>query len=139
MNYAARSDYLTTEVLTAAPQKLRLMLIEAAIRLVHQARRHWDIGQDDVASENLIRCQEIVAELVAGLRAEQTDSDLVRKVAGVYLFIHRSLVAANLERSPEQLDEALNVLEIERETWIAVCKQLGNDRPQVASGTSFEA
>ena len=41
------------------------------------------------------------------------------QVRAVYLFIYRSLVAANLEHSETHLDAALRVLEVERETWRA--------------------
>ena len=41
MNPAARDEYLSTEVLTASPQKLQLMLIDAAIRAASQAQSLW--------------------------------------------------------------------------------------------------
>ncbi len=37
MSFAAREEYFATEVLTAAPQKLQLMLIEGAIRYALRA------------------------------------------------------------------------------------------------------
>jgi len=124
MTNSAGSDYWTTEVMTAAPQKLQLMLIEGAIRLVHQARGFRQAGQDDAASTALLRCQQIVTTLLAGISPEHS-SDLTRQVASVYLFVYRRLIAANLEQDDVKLGEALAILEIERETWSLLCQQLG--------------
>ena len=46
---AARDEYLTTEVLTAAPQKLQLMLVEAAIRFGRRAELHWQNRENEAA------------------------------------------------------------------------------------------
>ncbi len=128
MTASIRENYLVTEVLTATPQKLHLMLVEAAIRAGQQARQHWRSGENEAAGEALIRAQEIMSELVAGLNRE-VDPDLVRRVASVYLFIYRSLMEANFLRDERKLDDALRVLEIERQTWRGVCEKLGSDEP----------
>jgi len=127
VDHEARNDYLYTEVMTAAPQKLQLMLIDAAIRLVNRAHYHWERNDDHTASEALIRCQQVVSELLGGVDV-QSGNELVRRVASVYLFVYRSLVLANLERSREKLADILRVLEIERQTWLEVCQQLGSER-----------
>jgi flagellar protein FliS len=128
MSASVRENYLVTEVLTATPQKLHLMLVEAAIRAGQQARQHWRAGENEAASEALIRAQEIMSELVAGLNRE-VDPGLVRRVASVYLFVYRSLMEANFLRDEDKLADALRVLEIERQTWRSVCEQLGSDQP----------
>lgn len=118
------NDYLVTEVLTAPPQKLQLLLIEAAIRAAERARDRWQAGEDGQASEALIHAQEVVGELLAGLNRE-VDAELAKRVASVYLFIFRNLMEASSERSEKKLADALRVLEAERETWQQVCRQLG--------------
>lgn len=142
MHHATRDHYLVTEVMTATPQKLQLMLIEAALRFGHQALAMWQEGRDDDALESLIRCQQIVTELLCGLNPE-LNPELVRRVAGVYLFIFRGLTAAQLERDTKRLADALAILEVERETWREVCEKLGSTRPASegleASRMSFEA
>ncbi len=119
----APQSYLVTEVMTAAPQKLQLMLIEAAIRAAQRARQHWQAQEDLQASECLIRAQEIVGEILSALNYE-VKSELVKKVAGVYLFLNRTLLDASLTRDINKLDEALRVLSVERETWRQVCEKL---------------
>jgi flagellar protein FliS len=145
---SARDDYLTTEVTTAPPQKLHLMLIEAAVRSAELARERWRAGQDGSASAALVRAQEILGELLAGLNRE-ADAALAKRVASVYLFVFRNLMQANCQRDEQKLDDAIRVLKVERETWRQVCRQLGpqmhaNDRaastePPATSGLSLEA
>ncbi len=120
-----RSDYLQTEVMTATPQKLQLMLIEAAIRSASQARMHWANRQNDAACLALLRSQGILTELLVTLNPHSSDP-LVSRVAATYLFVYRTLVKANLEHSQDHLDAALRVLEVERETWRQICEKLGS-------------
>ncbi|MCC6123423.1 MAG: flagellar export chaperone FliS [Pirellulales bacterium] len=124
MNINASDSYLATEVMTAAPQKLQLMLIEAAIRSVEAARRHWRENENQPAFHCLIRAQKIVGEILSSLDFEDR-SDLVKNVAGIYLFILRSLMEAAADRDEKNLDDALRVLNVERETWRRICDKLG--------------
>jgi flagellar protein FliS len=124
MTSSAREKYLATEVLTAPPQKLQLMLVEAAIRFVERARQHWRAKQPEQGTEALVRAEDILGELMAGLKRD-IDSDLVGKTAAVYLFVFRSLMEANFRKDEGKLDDALRVLEVERDTWRQVCARLG--------------
>lgn len=128
MHGYARGNYLETQVLTAAPQKLRLMLVDGALRHGRLAREHWQANRLWEGGEALTRCHEIVHELMAGLRREVAP-DLVAKVAGLYAYTSRLLSQAHLRRELHTLDEALALLEQERETWRLVCEQLGESRP----------
>ncbi len=119
---SARDEYLVTQVMTATPQKLQLMLLDAAIRSVRQAQNHWQHQRDEEAGECLLKSQQIVTQLIAGLNQEQ-QPELVRQVAGIYMFIFRALVFAHLRRDEDQLSDALKILVSERETWQMVCEQ----------------
>ncbi len=127
MPSSARDSYLETEVMTATPQKLQFMLLDAAIRAIQQTKQLWEADRDEQACETLIRAQRIVSELLCGLNQE-IDPGLARKVAAIYLFVFRNLVDANQQRDVEKLEGALSVLEIERETWRRVCEELGSTK-----------
>jgi flagellar secretion chaperone FliS len=127
MHSSAHDSYLVTEVTTAPPQKLQLMLIEAAIRFAQRARLKWQSGENDQALEALVRAQRILGEMLSSLDRE-VDPGLVGKVASVYLFVFRRLVAANAKRDQQDLDDAIRVLEVERETWRLVCEKLGGTK-----------
>ncbi len=123
MENPSRDVYLVTAVMTATPQKLHLMLIEGAIRCVHTARRHWAANEDEHAGEALIRAQEILAQMLAGVNRD-ANPDLAKQVASVYMFIYRRIMEASLLRDDAKLDEALKILEIEQGTWRQLCDQL---------------
>lgn len=116
MNPTAHDEYLTTEVMTASPQKLQLMLVEAALRQCERTRRMWSEGKDDLASESLTRTQEIVTEILASLNYAE-HPELAQRIAAVYNFVFRSLVTAHVRKDEKCLADAVRVLEIERGTW----------------------
>ena len=126
MESAATKTYLAAEVMTAPPQKLQLMLIDAAIRSAERARAMWRAGEHEEAGEALVHAQEVIGEMLAGLNQEAAPN-LIKKVASVYVFVFRSLVEANLHRDQQKLDDAIRVLRTERDTWRQVCEKLGTE------------
>ena len=132
MPSSVRDSYLETEVMTATPQKLQYMLLDAAILAIQKTKQLWAADRDGEACETLIRAQQIMSELLCGLNRE-VDTDLAKKVAAIYLFVFRSLMGANVRKDVQKLDGALGVLEIERETWRRVCEELGGPKSQNAS------
>ncbi|NLX99773.1 MAG: flagellar export chaperone FliS [Rhodopirellula sp.] len=132
MSFSAQDNYLTTEVLTATPQRLQLLLVEAAIRCCGQARRHWADEQSLEASESLIHAQNIVTEMLTSLNHQGDET--AKKLASVYLFVFRALTEANLEHDEDQLNSAIRVLETERETWQQVCRKFGSSEASQSAG-----
>lgn len=120
---SVRENYLATEVRTASPQKLQLMLIEAALRSAERARQQWATRQDDMALGSIVHAQAVMGEILAGMDRE-TGGELVTKVSAVYDFIFRNLVQAGQTHSERHLADAIRVLEIERETWRQVCEKM---------------
>jgi len=128
MQAAARETYLATEVMTAPPQKLQLLLIEGAMRFCNLALSRWEQGDQEAAGEALTRAQGIITELIAAVRPEH-NRELARKAASVYLYLFRTLVDAHLRHDAQLVRDALRVLEVERGTWQEVCKRLAGTTP----------
>jgi hypothetical protein len=63
----------------------------------------------------LSRCQQIVGELLSGLKDGQ--SELSRNVTAVYLYIFQTVTDILLKRESEKWDGVISVREEERETW----------------------
>ena len=114
--------YLEVQVMTATPQRLRLMLIEGAIRWARQAIRCLEEAKAEDACEAIIRCRGIVTELLSAVKSDE--SELARQVAGVYLFLFRTLTEVQFRRDRREMENVLNVLGEERETWRRVCEQM---------------
>lgn len=124
--------YLQTQILTASPQRLRLMLIEGALRDVELTARLWDEHQPEQALEALIRCRDIISELIAGIR--QGESPLAQRVLGLYLFLFQALTESQLSRDPSKLAIVRRILTAERDTWQQVCQQLAGPIPLDSGG-----
>jgi flagellar secretion chaperone FliS len=127
MNSTSREQYLEQEVLSASPQKLQLLLVEGAIRQAKKAQLLWAQSQDTTARQSIVRAQEIVTQMLAGLQSDRSQP-LVRCMAAIYSFIIKALAKGYLQRDELSLAKALRVLEIERETWRQVCQQLSNQK-----------
>jgi flagellar secretion chaperone FliS len=123
MSFNAHTSYRETEVLTAPPQRLRLMLIQAALRSIERTRQQWRAGADEQALDALIHAQEVVTELLSGINTA-INQEVTRKVAAIYVFVFRTLVEAGFSRSEGKLDEAQRVLLEEQETWRQMCEHL---------------
>jgi flagellar protein FliS len=109
-------EYLRNAVMTATPEQLHLMLYDGAIRFARQAREAIVRRDWDTSCEKLLRAQRIVGEMEAGLRPE-VNAELCDQMAALYQFVYRRLVDANIKRDTGLIDEALRVLEHQRETW----------------------
>jgi flagellar protein FliS len=140
-----REEYLTQQVMTAAPQKLQLLLIEAAIRHCLRARDDYRASEYLSGGEPILRAQEIVTELLSSARQDPT-STLGKQVAALYAYLFRTLIEAHMKRDVRKLDDALRILSEERETWRLVCEQIGSTRQDsrgvpapMGGGFSFEA
>lgn len=116
-------DYRTTEVLTAPPQKLQLLLLEAALRHIQRTEAAWQAGQIEAGYETLEKARAIVGELLAAIRPELWP-EVAPRVAAVYRFVYLSLGEAGLTGQVERLRDAARVLEIERQTWQELCRRL---------------
>ena len=121
MQHEAHSVYLETEVLTATRQKLRLMLIDGAIRTASQVREHWRNDRDDEAFEALEKCRAIIAELLAAIKADEFEP--ASRVASVYVYLLGALTEANRTRDAGKLSDVIEILQVERETWQQVCRE----------------
>ena len=117
------NSYLEAQVKTATPQKLQLILIEAAIRFVKKAQMHREQEDEAAACEAIGRAHKIVTEIIGGLRPE-VDPELVGRVAPIYVFVARSLAQAFSPENHRKLDDAIRVLEEEQTTWKLVCEQI---------------
>ena len=122
MQSDARQHYLETQIMTATPQKLRLMLIEGAIRMASQTIEHWRDQRAEDASATLVRCRAIISELLGSIKPD--GSELASKSAAVYTFLFQWLTVAHAESSTEKIEDVIRVLEFERETWRQVCEQM---------------
>lgn len=121
----ARAEYLRGRVMTASPEQLQLMLLDGAVRFVEAAIDAIDARRIEDSYNNLDRAQRVVLALMNGLRREVNPA-LVDQMVGLYDFVHRRLVVANLTRDRKAAEEALSILRHQRETWVLLLEKLSS-------------
>jgi len=132
MNPQGAQNYLRTQVLTATPEQLQMMLYDGAIRFAEQARPALAAKNWEASYLAISRAQKIITELTSSLRHDIAP-ELCGRLASIYNFIYRKLVEANVDHKAEALDEAIKILKFQRETWEMLLKQLGRQKAAEAA------
>jgi flagellar protein FliS len=118
-------DYLQTQVLTASPHRLHLMVIDGALRHAARAELSLSAGDFETAHLALNKCREFVAELLSGLDAGPAP-ELVDRLKNLFLFVYRNLAEADRRRNAALVRDAMKILEMHRETWVDVGRMSAN-------------
>ncbi len=134
----AANPYLKTKIMTASPQELRLMLYEGAIKFCHQAKNSLAEENFEESYNALMRAQKIVLELSTSLKHEAAPQ-LCEKLGALYTYIYRLLVDANIGRKAKPIDEALELLQYERQTWQMLMEKLAAEGGPAASSAQAGA
>ena len=112
-------EYLETQVMTASPHQLHLMVIDGAIRHAAQAVKALEQNNIENAHLALNDSRGFVGELISGLD-ETSAPELVATLKGLFFFVFRSLVEADLNRDAQPVHDALKILRMHPETWVVV-------------------
>ena len=134
----AANPYLKTKIMTASPQELRLMLYDGAIKFCHLAKNALAEENFEESYNALMRAQKIVLELSTSLNHEAAP-ELCDRLGALYTYIYRLLVDANVGRKAKPIDEALELLQYERQTWQMLMEKLATEGGQTASGAQAGA
>jgi flagellar protein FliS len=132
MNPQGAQNYLRTKIFTATPEQLQLMLYDGALRFGEQARVALEQRNFEQSYNMISRVQKIITEMHSSLKPDVAP-DLCKKMSALYNFIYMKLVDANLEHEISKLDEALNLLRYQRETWTMLMEQLGKTKAAAAA------
>ena len=119
--------YLRTQVLTASPEQLRLMLLDGAIRFAQQAADGLDTNDYEASYNGNTQARAIVLELATSIRPD-VDPELAERVQSVYMFLYAELIDASLNRDKARLDKAIELLHYERETWSLLMDKVAAER-----------
>jgi flagellar protein FliS len=124
---AVANAYLETQVLTASPERLHLMVVDAAIRFARQGQAALEARHIEAAFLALDHCRTCVTEILSGINSD-LNPELAERLKGLFVFVQRNLVLADVERNPQYVRDALAVLESHRRTWEALMDRLQQER-----------
>jgi len=133
-----QKTYIEREVATATPQKIQLLLIEAAIKNIHRVKRFWETDDTEGAFQSLTRIQDIVTEILSSLDMKGSP-EIAQSLAAIYVFIFRKVVAVRGPEDMDSLDDALKVLMAERQSWKEICEKFGVKSETTNHSATFDS
>jgi flagellar secretion chaperone FliS len=133
----ASKAYAQDSVLTAAPEKLVVMLYDGLARFL--ARGAAAIRAEDIAAAGtaLARAGAILDELLATL--DPAAGEMTNRLSGIYLFCKRELITAQLKRDPKRVERVAKLLAQLREAWAAIATAppvTATGRPTLGAGAT---
>ncbi|BAT71392.1 flagellar protein FliS [Thermosulfidibacter takaii ABI70S6] len=109
-------SYQKAHVETADRGTLLLLLYDAAIRFIKEAREEMEEENYAEAFSSIARVDRIVKELLASLDMEK-GGEIAKNLFKLYEFVLWKLFEAERDRNISHLDEAMHVLDELRSAW----------------------
>ncbi len=126
-------SYLRSQVMSASPAELRLLLLDGAIRFAHQGRQGLIDKNYEQSFEGISQCRAIITELAVGVD-RQVDPDLCDRVTSLFMFMFGELTQASMEKDPGRVQSVIELLEFERETWKLAIDRVKQDKTASEEG-----
>ncbi len=129
-------SYKETQIKTATPGRLIIMLYEGAVKFINLAlegmgKKHT--GYEKV-SNYVIKTQDIVTELMVSLDFEK-GGQIAKNLFGLYLYMNRRLIEANIQKDPGILNEVKNLLTELRSAWLTASQKTQPEGLHAQAGT----
>ena len=124
MQRPAPNPYLRTKIMTASPEELRLMLYDGCLKFARNAAAELEKQPRDHEAlfENFSKAKKIVLELSTSLKHDIAP-ELCEKLSALYTWIYRLLVDAKMDNDAAKVNEAIELLEYERHTWVMLMEK----------------
>lgn len=128
---AGYGAYKRVDVETTSQGKLIVMLFNGAIQRAEEAKRQIEKGRIQNVHNNLIRAQDIIAELRSALN--MSAGEIARNLDRIYEYIQHLLVMGNIRKDAAPITDCIEMMTTMRDTWREVFETVGNE--EVAAPT----
>mgnify|MGYP001501608054 CR=1 FL=1 len=128
MIVSQQMKYLETAVQTASPSQLLIMLYDGAIRFCRLGMEAINKKDYEEANTNLIKCQNIIRELMVTLDRNSPLADSLNKLYDYFIHL---LIQGNIKKQLEPLEEVLGYLTELKETWVQAAKEVQSGKAAV--------
>ena len=116
MSLAAYQNSQDLDVLSATPMQLVRMLYVGAIGSIQSACDHLRDGDIRERSRKITKACSIIEELTLSLDKER-GGQVALDLTELYVYLHKRLIAANIEQQMEPMIEVKRLLETLLEAW----------------------
>ena len=117
--YQNAAKYRQTQVDTASPTQLVVMLYDGAIRFLSLARQKMGPGDIEARNTLLLKAQRIITHLISSLDLEK-GGDVAVNLQRLYTFMLLQIIEANVYDRAAPIDEVVGLLRELRESWVEV-------------------
>jgi flagellar secretion chaperone FliS len=131
-NRSLAHHYREVAVRTANPIQLVIMLYDAAICSLKEAREHIDHKNIAGRSRSINKCISIISELQSCLNLK-AGGEIADSLNRLYSYMKRRIFCANVEQSIQPLAEIETLLENLRSAWIELSAQTRGNVDQPAA------
>ncbi|MCP5497590.1 MAG: flagellar export chaperone FliS [Leptospiraceae bacterium] len=121
------NSYKANEISTVNQGKLIVMLYEGSIRFLNLAIENMEPRTYDVVNVNIIKCQDIISELMSSLNMDR-GGKMASDLLSIYIYIKRRLLEANINKDKKILQEIKGYLSNLKTAWDEIAKNEGNTR-----------
>lgn len=119
------STYRQTQVQSRTPLELVVMLYDGALTFLHQAREAIARGDIKARRDASSRAINIISELQSTLNMEQ-GGELAQRLDDLYAYVNGRILAAAADNSAAPIDDAVRVLTVLRDSWVAIATPAGD-------------
>lgn len=122
-------QYQQTEVKTASPEKLLIMLYDGAIQFLNKAKTGIANKNIEETHNNIIAAQKIISEFMNTLDMN-IGGEVARNLYNLYEYLYYRLVQANIKKDVDMVDEVLIHLKDLKKTWEDAIKMANREKEQ---------
>ena len=120
-------QYQTTQIQTATPEKLLIMLYNGAINFLNKAKVY--IEEKDFAQTNtfLLKAQAIISEFMNTIEWEP-NREFAQNLYSLYEFMNHTLIQANIYKDTEKIDVVIDLLKTLKSAWEEAAIKVSKER-----------
>ncbi len=117
------NPYYEQKILNSEPIELVRLVYQRAISCVRESREHLQHKRIRERSSAITRAYAAIAELIVSLRPEVAP-EMCGRLGGLYDYMQRRLLEANIQQKDEPLAEVLGLLTTLAEAWAGAAAEL---------------
>jgi flagellar protein FliS len=120
---AGINAYKKNQINTISSEQLVLMLYEGACKFIGRAVIAMENKDIAGANHDLIRSQEILAELMRGINFDA--GTIATNLYDLYEFMYRQLIQANIKKDPQLAVDVLEMINELKDAWQQILRSPG--------------
>jgi flagellar secretion chaperone FliS len=122
-NQAFTHRYREVAIKTANPMQLVVILYDAAIYSLQEAREHIERKNIEARLRSINKCISIISELQSSLNLKN-GGDIASSLNRLYDYMKTRIFAANVKQSSQPLEEVESLMENLRSAWRSAAEQI---------------